>query len=222
VGRRGCLGRGRARGLASRRREWQLRIVRNGETRWLHMTGLCVRDEGARAGAVGRLGQRRDERKNAEEERAPAADADLAAEKAARAGGLRVAIGAGDDRIAGRPTWKRWTGWRPAATTGLRCWKRCAPGRLAGVRRDRVRAGNGGCRGEYRVLHKGGAFVDAVKGRCCSIRRTAGAKIVRIHCWTSRSGARGGGTEDDEAQLRLAQRLEARARWPAAPSHTTS
>ncbi len=195
------------------RLETEMRIVRNGETRWLHMTGLCVRDEGGAparwAGSVSDV----TERKHAEEElRARQQMLDLA-QKAARAVAFEWRIGAGDGQNRWSPDLEAMYGLAPGSYDGTYgAWKRLVhpddwPAVRAAIERARQ---TGDVAAEYRVLPKdGGIRWLQVKGRLLFDSEGQPAQIVGFMLDVTERRIAEEELRTMEAQLRLAQRLEA-------------
>ena len=195
------------------RLETELRILRDGEIRWVHITGLCRRDPN---GAPLRFaGSVRDvtARKQVEQElRARQEMLDLA-QKAARAVAFEWLIGVADGQNHWSPDLEAMYGLEPGTYDGAyETWKKLVhPEDWPSVRAAFKRAQRtGDVSAEYRVMHKGGAirWLQA-KGRMFFDAEGNPARMVGFMLDVTERRAAEEELRKMEAQLRQAQRLEA-------------
>jgi PAS domain S-box-containing protein len=195
------------------RLETEFRIVRNGETRWIHVTGLCLRD---RAGAPVRLaGSVTDvtERKHVEDElRARQEMLDLA-QKAARAVAFEWHIGVGEGTNRWSQDLEVMYGLAPGTYDGsYETWKKLVhPDDWPGVRAAIKRAHQtGDVAGEYRVVHQDGAtrWLQA-KGRMFFDAEGNPSRMIGFMLDVTERRIAEEELKKMEGQLRQSQRLEA-------------
>jgi PAS domain S-box-containing protein len=192
--------------------EMEIRILRDGETRWVHVTGLCRRD--ATGAPVRFAGSVTDvtARKHVEEELRARQEMLGLAQKAARAIAFEWQIGAvGQNRWS--PDLEIMYGLEPGTYDGTyETWKRLVhPEDWPSVRTAIKRAHQtGDVSAEYRVLHKGGAtrWLQA-KGRMFFDSEGTASRMVGFMLDVTEQRAAEEELKKMEAQLRQAQRLEA-------------
>ena len=193
--------------------EMEMRILCGGETRWVHVTGLCRRD--ASRAPVRFAGSVTDvtARKHVEEElRARQEMLDLA-QKAARAVAFEWLIGVADGQNRWSPGLEAMYGLEPATYDGTyETWKKLVhPEDWPSVRTAIKRAQQtGDVSAEYRVIHKGGAirWLQA-KGRMFFDGEGNPARMVGFMLDVTERRVAEEELRKVEAQLRQAQRLEA-------------
>jgi PAS domain S-box-containing protein len=195
------------------RLETEVRIILNGETRWIHVHGLCRRDaDGAPirwAGSVTDV----TERKYAEQElRARQEMLDLA-QKAARAVAFEWRIGAGEGQNRWSPDLEAMYGLAPGTYDGsYETWKKLVhPDDWPSVRAAIKHAQQtGDIAAEYRVVHNDGAirWLQA-KGRMLSDPEGNPSRMIGFMLDVTERRIAEEELKKMEGQLRQAQRLEA-------------
>jgi PAS domain S-box-containing protein len=198
---------------SSPRLETEMRIVRNGETRWIHMTGLCLRDRDGVpvrfAGSVTDV----TERKHVEEElRARQEMLDLA-QKAARAVAFEWRIGAAEGCNRWSPDLETMYGLEPGTYDGsYETWKKLLhPDDWPSVRAAIKHAHQtGDVAAEYRVLRRDGAarWLQA-KGRMFFDSEGSPSRMIGFMLDVTERRIAEEELEKMEGQLRRSHRLEA-------------
>jgi PAS domain S-box-containing protein len=198
---------------ADARLETEIRIIRNGQTRWIHLTGLCLRGEdGAPVRWAGSMTDVTERKHDEEELRARQEMLDLA-QKAARAVAFEWRIGAGDGQNRWSPDLEAMYG-LPAGTYDgtYETWKGLVhPDDWPTVRAAIKRAQQtGDVAAEYRVVHKDGAmrWLQA-KGRMLFDSQGSPTRMVGFMLDVTERRIAEEELRKMEVQLRQAQRLEA-------------
>jgi PAS domain S-box-containing protein len=196
---------------ADARLETEVRILRSGETRWLHLTGLCLHDE---AGALTRcVGSATDvtERKRIEEELRSRQELLDLAQKAARA--LAFEWRSGEQKTHWSPDQEAMLGVPPGTVRSYENWKKVVhpddwPSVAAALERAQQQPGE--LAFEYRVVHQGGAirWLQA-KGRMFFDSEGKPSRLVGFMLDVTERRIAEEELAKMEGQLRQAQRLEA-------------
>ena len=195
------------------RLDMEMRILPRGELRWIHLTGLCLRDERGKpirwAGSVTDVTAR----KRVEDELRARQDMLDLAQEAARAVAFEWRIGAGEGENRWSPDLEAMYGLSPGAYDGTyESWKkRIYPEDWPSVRAAIASAQKtGDVDAEYRVLHRGGALRRLqAKGRMFFDRDGTPTRIVGFMLDVTDRHVAEAELRRMEDQLRRAQRLEA-------------
>jgi len=195
------------------RLESEMRLVRNGQTRWIHLTGLCLRDEGGAparwAGSVTDV----TERKHDEEELRARQEMLELAQKAARAVAFEWRIGAADGQNRWSPDLEAMYGLPVGTYDGTyETWKKLVhPDDWPSVRAAIKRAQQtGDVAAEYRVVHRDGAIRWLqTKGRMFFNSEGNPSRMVGFMLDVTERRIAEEELSRMEMQLRQAQRLEA-------------